>query len=288
VPPTAEFYVDPRIEEGLRWWGCSVTDVPFAHRTTRGVFVSLSDAWALLSMSRWLANQPSPPPHATIIHLDDHDDLMCPRLRTDDGNLTDLLTGRPVHLDDPASIADAIDSGAIGMGSFLAPILHTLPSVDIRHLCDTAYARTRADRFWVARATEPDTILAPDAHRPSIDLVPTADGASMPPRTSGTYQAADDETKLFADINDGPILLHIDLDFFNNRFNGNSDWQESTDRHDPSREHVMRRVEHVVDALMPLRHRIVDVAIGISPGFFPAELWAPVCRALIEDLAVDR
>jgi hypothetical protein len=282
--PTAEFYIDPRLDEGLRWWGCSVADIPFAHRRTSGAFLSLSDAWTLLSMSQWLARQHEPPPHITIIHIDDHDDLMCPRLSLQNGQFTDLLTGTSMRTHDPQSVADAIESGAVGMGSFLAPLLHTLPAVDIRHLCDTTYARTRPGRFRLVRAIEADGMLAPGAPRPAVRIVPITEQAGVPEQTVGTYQVRDDEAALLADIDGGPILLHIDLDFFNNRFNGDSDWANHNEQHDPDHNQVMRRVEQLVAALTPLRHRIVDVEIGISPGFFPAELWAPVCDALVDRL----
>jgi hypothetical protein len=283
--PAADFYIDPRLDEGLRWWGCSVADIPFAHRRIRGAFLSLSDAWTLLSISQWLARQDEPPPHVTVIHIDDHDDLMCPRLGVHGGRFTDLITGKSMLTHNPTSVADAIESGAVGMGSFLAPLLHTMPSVDIRHLCDTTYARTRTGRFWLVRTTEPDEMLAPGSQRPAIEIIPVADASAAPDQTAGTYQVGDDETGLLAGIDDGPILLHIDLDFFNNRFNGDSDWANRQDRHDPTHDQVIRRVERLVAELTPLRHRIVDVEIGISPGFFPAELWAPVCDMLIDRLA---
>ncbi len=285
IPPTADFYIDPQLDQGLTWWGCSVTDIPFAHRTIEGVFVSLSDAWTLLSVSRWLADQGSSPAHLTIIHLDDHDDLMCPRLASHEDRFADLLTGHPVDLRDPSSVEAAINSGAIGMGSFLVPLIHALPFIDIRHLCDTGYARERIDRYWLVRTHQPDNILNPRARRPSVRLDPIIDPLAIPDQTAGTYEVRHDETALLADLREGPILLHIDLDFFNNRFDGDSDWPEHVHRHDPNRDQVMRRVNRVVDALAPLRHRIVDVAIGISPGFFPAELWQLVCDTLIDRLA---
>jgi hypothetical protein len=195
VPPTDDFYIDPRLAEGLSWWGCSVTDIPFAYRTIQGVFVSLSDAWTLLSVSRWLADQGSPPAQVTIIHIDDHDDLMCPRLAAHDDRFNDLLTGHPVDLRDPSSVEAAITSGAIGMGSFLVPLLHTLPFIDIRHLCDTDYARERTDRYWLVRAHEPDTILDPRARRPSVRLDPIVDPLAIPDQTAGTYQVRHDEQR---------------------------------------------------------------------------------------------
>jgi hypothetical protein len=82
--------------------------------------------------------------------------------------------------------------------------------------------------------------------------------------------------------------VHIDLDFFNNRYNWNSDWHEQPDRHDPSTERILDRIGDVVEALLPLRSRIVDIAIGISPGFFPAEFWQPAYDELIRELAGGR
>jgi hypothetical protein len=284
--PAAEFYIDPHLDQGLRWWGCSVADIPFAYRRTGKAMLSLSDAWALLSVSQWLSRQQESPTHITLIHIDDHDDLMCPRLALHDGQFTDLITGQSMRVHEPPSVADAIRSGAVGMGSFLAPLLHTLPSTDIRHLCDTTYARTRAGRYWLMRDTDEDEILAPGTRRPSVRIVPIVDPSHVPDQVAGKYQAGDDETRLFAGIEPGPVLLHIDLDFFNNRFNGDSDWTSHDHRHDPTADQVLQRVERVVAALTPLRHRIVDVEVGISPGFFPAELWAPVCDALISRLAV--
>jgi hypothetical protein len=285
VPPTADFYIDPQLDQGLSWWGCSVTDIPFSYQMMQGVFVSLSDAWTLLSASRWLGRQDSSPAHLTIIHLDDHDDLMCPRLAANDDLFADLLTGHSVDLRKPTSVEAAINSGAIGMGSFLVPLLHTLPFVDIRHLCDTNYARKRTGRYWLVRTHERDKVIAPQVRRPSVRLDPIADPMAVPDRVAGTYQVRNDEIALLADLEEGPILLHIDLDFFNNRFDGDSDWRGDAHRHDPSGDEVMRRLDRVLDALAPLRHRIVDVTIGISPGFFPAELWQLVCGILVDRLA---
>jgi hypothetical protein len=284
VPPTADFYIDPALDRGLTWWGCTVADIPFAYRTMQGIFVSLSDAWTLLSASRWLADQASSPVHLTIIHLDDHDDLMCPRLAAHENRFADLLTGHPVDMRDPTSVEAAINSGAIGMGSFLVPLLHTLPFIDIRHLCDTNYARERTDRYWLVRTYEVDKLLDPRSRRPSVRLDPIVDPPTIPDQTVGTYQVRHDEIALLADLGEGPILLHIDLDFFNNRFDGDSDWLGNSHRHDPTKDQVMRRVDEILDALTPLRHRIVDVAIGISPGFFPAELWQVVCGTLVDRL----
>lgn len=287
IPPTADYYVDSRILEGLNWWGCTVTDIPYECRRNGDILTALSDAWTLLSWSKWLSSFQSPPPRVTVIHLDDHDDLMTPRIAVRDKEFVDLLTGCPVAIGDPASVQDSIASGAIGMGSFIAPFLHAMPFVDLRHLCDTQYAQSRRGRYWLKRAHVADTFLQPGARRPSVDLVPISNNSPPPDSLAGIYRVSNDENALLADLEDGPILLHIDLDFFNNRFNWDSDWRDHPVHHDPPISSVMGRVENVLRALTALSHNIVDVSIGVSPGFFPAELWAPVCNKLVRGLARD-
>jgi hypothetical protein len=286
VPPTADYYIDPRLDEGLTWWNAAtaIADVPYSYRREEGIFVGLSDAWTLLSWSEWLADVGQCPDRVTIIHLDDHDDLMTPRLALDGDSFVDLITEAPVILADPASVRNAIRSGAIGMGSFLAPFVHSAPFVDIRHLCDTGYAKRRAGHHLLVRNAQPDTLLRPAAARPAVSLLPASSGPGVD-QLAGCYRASDDAEFLFSDIPDGPILLHIDLDFFNNRFNGNSDWTENPHRHDPTAVAVRDRVEQVVTSLAPVRHQVVDVSIGISPAFCPAEFWQPVCDTLISELA---
>jgi hypothetical protein len=288
--PTADCYVDPRLDDGLCWWDAkaSVTDIPYAFRGDNGIFVALSDAWTLLSWSQWLATLAAPPEHVTIVHLDDHDDLMSPRLAHRAGGFTDLLTGAEVDLTKPATVHDAITSGAIGMGSFVAPLLHSLPSVDIRHLCDTRYATLRAHEHRIHRVDATDALLQPGIARPAVALSPIASSDVPCGQIVGNYRASDDVADLFGDIADHPILLHIDLDFFNNRFDGDSDWRDRVNRHDPSIERIYHRIEVVVAALRRLRGRIVDVTIGISAGFFPAEFWQPVNDVLVRELAARR
>lgn len=286
-PPTADFFIDPRLDEGLNWWNPAeaIADIGHSYRRDKGIFTALSDVWTLLSWSEWLASLAALPDHLTIIHLDDHDDLMSPRLVRRAQDFTDLLTGAEVALLDPNSVRDAITSGAIGMGSFIAPLIHSLPSVDIRHLCDTHYATLRSQEHRIQRVTVADELLQPGLLRPAVALSPTTSIGAAHGQTVGTYRAGNNARGLFAGIAEGPILLHIDLDFFNNRFDGDSAWLDRPNRHDPSAELIHGRVDSVLDALAPWQDRIVDITIGISAGFFPAEFWQPVCDALASGLA---
>ncbi len=74
----------------------------------------------------------------------------------------------------------------------------------------------------------------------------------------------------------GLILLHFDMDYFNDRFDGNSNWQIELKRvHDINTESQLKQIKAVFSALQKrnLHKRIVDTCIGISPSFYPAEFW---------------
>ncbi|WIX92530.1 hypothetical protein [Amycolatopsis sp. DG1A-15b] len=285
VPPSADYYIDPELDSGLRWWGpgTAIADVPFAHKRVGGVGISLSDAWTLAFWSDYFAQAGGVPARLTVLHLDDHDDLMTPRLATSaGGSFTDLVTGHEFTLTEPAGVRSAIGSGAIGMGSFLTPVLHTAEHTRILHLCDTRYAAQRQGEFSILAAQEADALFRPGSPRPAARLVPGSRNATD---NRGSYQVDSDLPTLLSHLTDDPVFLHIDLDYFNNRFDGDSDWHSAAERHDPPRDRVLDRVETVLAQLRPIQFRIVDVTIGISPGFFPAEFWQPVCEKLLGALS---
>lgn len=285
--PSADYYVDPLLSRGMDELalGVSVPQLPFVARRLGPALVSLSDAWTLYSWSEWLSRRSQPPESIVVLHVDDHDDLMAPRLRLDPPFI-DLLTHEPVDLTRPDTIAAAIRSASIGMGSFIAPLLALGIPVCIRHLCGSAYARTRQGLHELHLEGRPDTLLSPGAERPHPFLLGSDDlsrHGSLPSRSLvGTYSVTDDLQEWIAELPVGAVLLHFDLDYFNNRFNCDSDWQDNAGRHDPTAELVLHRLREVCDALLASNvvRRIEDVNIGISPGFFPAELWSQALGVL--------
>jgi hypothetical protein len=131
-PNTADYYIDPRLMEGLSWWSqdLSIEGIPAAVRTESRLQLSLNDSWTLFSWSRWLAQCSSKgclPSEIVLLHVDDHDDLMSPRLWLDRGFWIDSISCQPVDLLKPETISAAIASGAIGIGSFIVPLLYSIP-----------------------------------------------------------------------------------------------------------------------------------------------------------------
>ncbi|MCU1485587.1 MAG: hypothetical protein JWN67_2333 [Actinomycetia bacterium] len=270
-PPAIENYVDPDLMEGLHWWGpdTTVQDIPSAGRGDGPASLWMNDAWTLYRWSSWLEKQRDRPARLVVLHIDDHEDLASPRLIVTDEGLEDLITGQPVRLREPATVQAAIRSGAIGMGSFIAPLLHHMPDTEIRHLRARTPALPPTPIRWGSAA---DTLLRPGA--PRLTLV-RGDPASD---VQGTYMRTSDPMSWAAEISlDSTVLLHIDLDYFNNRYDCDTDWRERPSRHDPDLATVLRMVDDVFDSLEETYTlgRIEDVATAISPGFFPSELWGP-------------
>jgi hypothetical protein len=279
-PPRGEFYVDPRLDEGLEWWGggVAIENIPDLKGTRGALRIGMNDAWTLWSWSLWLsdrARRSERPGPVCVLHADDHEDLMSPRVIAGPEGMIDPITGESVIMTDPESVSRAITSGAIGMGSFIVPFLSHVPNLHVRHL--------RADgpeqpATPMTVGVEPDSLLRPGADR----LVVRRDG----PASEGSYCRTADARSWAEVPEDCSVLLHIDLDYFNNRYDGDSDWRNRSRQFDPAPGAVEELVDSMIEALEAsgAMSRVEDVFIGISPGFFPAELWATTVDRLTEGL----
>lgn len=140
-PTDAAYYIDPQIEDMLKKWNpnLSICDI-YSSRKEYGKYQeSLNDNWTLYAWSRWwkeTIQQGTLPDKITILHLDDHDDLMSPKLYVKGDSLHSLLNHRKVQVSDPSSIESAITDGSVGIGEFILPFLWDFPGhIEIRHLC---------------------------------------------------------------------------------------------------------------------------------------------------------
>jgi hypothetical protein len=219
--------------------------------------LAFDDSWTALGWSEWWTHrcQADRAIDVIVLHVDDHRDLIAPFLKeADRGHQTwrDRFTGDPVSLDRPGSVARAIASRAIGIGSFFAPWIHTLDRVEIRHL--------RPGREATLRSTL--------TRGPGVSLL------EHPLNGSGgsAYIATSDLDEWTADVPaHARILLHIDLDYFNDRYAG----ARPTMREEPSTIEMIASVQQVCAALTRHRvgSRVEHTAIGMSPGFCPSECW---------------
>lgn len=280
-PVGAERHVDPLLDVGLGWWGRGVgLGSMWSARWRDGrIMTSLFDTWTLLSWSEWLARVSlESAANVVVLHVDDHRDMGSPRLLLRNEVLFDAITGANVRLDEPASVSRAIESGAIGMGSFMTPFVRELPHALVRHLCQGPKMHADVNRRVVVGCIK-DTLLHPGADRLAIAL------ESCSANCEGTYFGTSNVRSWIRDIEGRPALVHIDMDYFNNRYDGDSDWRLREPRLDPDLDQMFLKVDELVGALADSKALIEDVTIAYSPGFFPAEYWQPLDHRLRAGLA---
>ena len=291
-------YVDPRLEEGLIWWGGNLDfkDMATARKRRGRLLLSLNDTWTLESWSEWLARNPK---HhkITVLHVDDHKDLSPPRIFQRVGGWLDPITGKTLILHQPETVTNAIMSGALGMGSFLTPFLHYAPITDVRHLCQKPKCTGTIDSS-IKIESFPDNLLDTSERRPGVSLIPDNKGVG-----AGRYRFTSDlddwleglggisEREELGGVDNvsrdqNAILLHIDMDYFCNRYDGDSDSIEHPGLLNSSLPEIMERIDELTEALH--RHQLVqnldDIVIAFSPGFYPAEFWAKSCDRLLAGL----
>ncbi|WP_379866460.1 hypothetical protein [Marinobacter sp. M5B] len=278
-------YVDPHLDEGLAWWGSDIhyQDMAMARKRRGRVMLSLNDTWTLESWSKWLSQQANHSgENVVVLHVDDHKDLASPRLFHQANGYLDPIDDQVVILDQPDTVTGAILSGALGMGSFLTPFLHSFPKTEVRHLCQPPKCTDTVDSI-IHYEWEADTLLEPSKQRPAIKLL--QDGPGSGP---GRYRFTNDLKAWLQGVsaNDKDILLHIDMDYFCNRYDGDSDAVEKPGALDLPLDQVMDRIDAVTAALREhdLIDRLVDITIAFSPGFFPAEFWEASCDRLLSGL----
>lgn len=289
-PTRDDFYIDPALANGLEWWSgnygqVDVASIPFAVHRRLGLQLSLNDSWTIYSWSRWLkefVTFEAKPETITLLHLDDHDDLMTPRLLVKDEAWFDSISGLILDLWEPETVKSAVKSGAIGIGSFMAPLLHLFSNVHVRHLCSTEYTKERQGPHIVRPVKIFDELLAPGSLRPALELDRIEAVSNTYEKGVHPYSVTDDMGIWLTDLPEGPILIHIDMDYFNNRFNGDSDWVDYGPKYDPPIQNVLNRIDQVFESLKSagVAERVTDLAVALSPGFFPADLWAPSIKRI--------
>lgn len=272
-PPELDYYVDPAIATGLENWNPNyrVSELHTEVFSDNDFQLSLNDSWTLYAWSKWLSNFESNPEEVIILHVDYHNDLMSPRLHCTENGYVDILTDKPVNIRDATSVKDAILSSAIGVGSFMVPFLHEIKKVHVRHLCQGHLNAKMASVNGLQREFEDDKLLAIGKKRPKVAFL-TNRGEASPI----TYLNTSNLDGWIKNLPNAPILLHIDMDYFNCRYDGDSDWQHHQPRFDPTFIEMQDQMKNVINAIKNagLSKQVQDITIALSPAFFPSEFWA--------------
>ncbi|MFW5804737.1 MAG: hypothetical protein ACOCWG_05860, partial [bacterium] len=285
TPKARDFYIED-LSNGLKWWDSNITlmDIPFSFKMGQHGLITLLDSWSLLSWSRWLSS-PANTQHKEIIllHLDDHQDLMSPKVGFNNGLYYDFITNKQINFNDQNSVINSILSGSIGIGSMITPLVYMVNKIHIFHWKQTINKQLKHGGYRLSKKFITEPILCDSTSRISIELLKEND-INITNNSSYFLSSSIEEIieKLPKNI---PIFLHVDMDFFNNRYNGSSNWEENFDKHDPGIEEqqvIMRKFFETLSAY-DLISRITNTAIAISPGFYPVEYWKLGMDSLIKE-----
>ena len=262
-PELSYHQIDPFLPQRLRELGI-VDDGVSAGKTYaygEDFDVCLEDSWSGLFVAEHIQGMADNAP-LTIIHLDDHTDMMSTLLLGQE-RLTDPIFGKPFNPEISSDWPSAIQSGAVGIGSFLTPFFALNRTVTVLHL----KAGTGAPKAY---AVTPSTCRHPLLGRYAFfDLQlrnPDGDGKHI-------YVVGEDAGELLSHVAvPESAVVHIDLDYFINDFNGNAlDRPYAPDS--SLRIIAQSRTDTFFRALIDQDWTIARWIVGTSPGFCSAIHW---------------
>lgn len=280
-PNCVDFFIDPNISDNSKMWGgiSNLYEISYFYRNIGNVFESFNDNWTLLSWAKqWeeynKANPLLPHQTLTILHLDDHEDLMSPRICISGDQMFDMITKKEIRLNDFEGLESSLISGAIGIGSFIPPFLFTLKDINIqlRHLSERYVGKSSHIQRIHVETIDDHFLLGGKGrlslNRESITTFEESDSKHC-------YYVTSCMDEFLLNIPEGPIFLHFDMDYFNDRFDGSSDWEARGRCHNPNLTNVMERINLFLCKLanLNIKDKIINVTVAVSPGFFPSEMW---------------
>lgn len=252
---------------------CDLSDADYAnfHCQLEKYDICLEDSWSGYFIARRLAERRTSEP-LLLIHLDDHTDMMPTLLSFERGGLHDPHTVRCFEPANPADWSSAIGCGAISIGSWLTALYYLDQAVHVRHL---THGHNRLDDG--AHVVVPRTISIsglPHARFVAVDRQSASAGSSL-----GTYRSGSDPAALFDGLPEGRMLVHVDLDYFVNDYNGNIGAQPELPI-GRLRKRASARLDAFLEAMQ--RHGICPErwVVSTSPGFCSVRHWPVLLAAL--------
>jgi len=264
-PATSYYTADPCLAETLEhdWDGLAIGGIQSYRTSARRFDLCFEDSWSGLFVARHLDTF-NRHDDLILVHLDDHTDMMPTLLRTSDNGLTDASTDQHFR---PANSSDwevSIRTGCVGIGSFITPLYYSEHRVHVRHLnhfSKSTYRLYNVTQLSCAYPLIPDTRFAGIRKRNNAWE-----------KSAGTYLGGTDADAVLKDIPDGRIIVHIDLDYFINDFNGNPGTACALP--DPQKLTRARRLmDHFFAAMQPIASRVERWIVATSPGFCSAFHW---------------
>ena len=271
--------LDPHLPAALARFDPPVAlDDILSYRSLGDLFdLCLEDSW-----SGWLIAEKLRRARQTddlvIIHLDDHTDMMSTLLEyTDAGELIEPSTLRQFNPAEPTAWETAILCGSVGIGCFVTPFYFGNWQTHVRHLSNAAATTTAARSRGVLKKRYSYDLI-PKKGFAAICLGDLDDAASV-----GSYVLSSHCEELLATLPRGRVIVHVDLDYFINDFNGNP--RDGTYVFPPALlEEARRKVDRFFEVLHARRVKVDHWIIGTSPGFCSGCHWASLLKIFTEKI----
>lgn len=253
-------------------------EVPLYRRCRDGYALCFEDSWTghfLASVVRNLA----PGEDLVLLHLDDHRDLMATLLaRAGDDGLVDPATGARFDAAEPDTWAAAIEHGAISIGSHLTPLFHHFASSGDGAACHVRHLVKSQPEVAAVRQVRPTWQSYPLI--PAVNFASVEIGHCVGSQIAvGSYAASEDARSCLNDLPAGRLVVHVDLDYFVNDFNGNPG-TPPVDLSASDKRDVLARMDAAFAALAAVDRPVARWIIATSPGFCAARHW----RWLLDEL----
>lgn len=230
----------------------------------------MEDSWTGYFVAKYLTEQATHEP-LVFIHLDDHTDMMSTLLIQTNGGLSDPSSGRPFDPIVPADWKSAIGGGAIGIGSFVTALYYLQQPVHVIHLNHAAYDR-HDHRIFSQSITHP---LLPQVRFATIQKRAVQSVDEL-----GTYTSGSNVRRLLSMLPQGRVIVHIDLDYFINDYNGNIGTTPAMPI-EKLRERASLLLTTFFEEIRTTGTIVERWIIATSPGFCSARHW----RWLLDELS---
>lgn len=275
-PDTSHHRADPRLEELLEGFepGLSIARIGSYRATRRRFDLCLEDSWTGFFVAGALRRL-DPQDDLVLVHLDDHTDMMSTLLVVDGDTLIDPARATTFC---PASAADwegSIRSGCIGIGSFITALLFLDQRVHVRHL-NNRQAGAREQYDVVPEPCEYP--LIPGKRFAAVGKARQDSGPAL-----GTYVGGPDARLVLQSAPPGHVIVHIDLDYFINDYNGNAGAQPGISVAE-QRSGAQRKIESFFAALGSTVSRVEAWIVATSPGFCSIIHWDWLLASLDEKI----
>ena len=269
--------LDPHLPAALKRFDSQIgMDDILSYRSQGKLFdLCFEDSWSGFLIADHLRRSRQTD-NLVIIHLDDHTDMMSTLLEcSPEGVLADPTTGKPFDPKTPADWEDGIYSGSVGIGCFVTPFYFASWRTHVRHLNNAADASARS--YGVIKKPRSYELISTKCFA-AIQLSDLDEAAD-----AGSYMVSSRCENVLDDLPCGRVIVHVDLDYLVNDFNGNP----RDGIYIPTLaliEDGHRKLDRFFQVLDTRRVSVDRWIIATSPGFCSACHWASLLDAFADKI----